>query len=171
MALRLHVNRLSRTTFVMTRNNKRQARWESSNGDGFRHVLVPTDLTDRTAKAFDLALRLARRRRSRLTLLHVIQVVPGIEMGELAPFYEKLDKRARTKMATFASRAPREIPVRIEVVYGARAESIISVARKRRVDLIVLASHRVNPVMVGRDWGTISYKVGILAPCPVLLVK
>jgi len=23
----------------------------------------------------------------------------------------------------------------------------------------------------GRDWGTISYKVGILAKCPVLLIK
>ena len=39
------------------------------------------------------------------------------------------------------------------------------------VDLIVLASHRVNPSMVNRDWGTISYKGGILAQCPVLLVK
>jgi universal stress protein A len=38
-------------------------------------------------------------------------------------------------------------------------------------DLIVLASHRVNPSAVDRDWGTISYKVGILAQCPVLLVK
>ena len=39
------------------------------------------------------------------------------------------------------------------------------------VDLIVLASHRVNPSIVNRDWGTISYKVGILAQCHVLLVK
>ena len=36
---------------------------------------------------------------------------------------------------------------------------------------IVLASHRVNPSKVNRDWGTISYKVGLLAQCPVLLVK
>ena len=36
---------------------------------------------------------------------------------------------------------------------------------------VVLASHRVNPSRVNRDWGTISYKEGILAQCPVLLVK
>jgi universal stress protein A len=45
------------------------------------------------------------------------------------------------------------------------------VAKARRADLIVLASHPVNPAMLGRDWGTISYKVGILAQCAVLLVK
>jgi nucleotide-binding universal stress UspA family protein len=57
------------------------------------------------------------------------------------------------------------------VVYGRRAEEIVKYASANNVDLIVLASHRVNPSMVNRDWGTISYKVGILAQCPVLLVK
>jgi universal stress protein A len=47
----------------------------------------------------------------------------------------------------------------------------VRTAAALRADLIVLPSHRVNPSMVGRDWGTISYKVGILAQCPVLLVK
>ena len=155
----------------MVRKNKQRAAGDPRSGADFRRVLVPTDLTDRTAKAYELAIRLARRGGSRITLLHVVQAIPGIAMEELEPFYEKLGKRARKRMAQFAARAPHDIDVRIEITCGARAESIISVAKKRRVDLIVLASHRVNPVMVGRDWGTISYKVGILAPCPVLLVK
>ena len=57
------------------------------------------------------------------------------------------------------------------MVYGRRAEDIVNFAAANGVDLIVLASHRVNPSRVNRDWGTISYKVGILAQCPVLLVK
>ena len=56
-------------------------------------------------------------------------------------------------------------------MYGKRAEQIVDFAAAHAVDLIVLASHRVNPTMVNRDWGSISYKVGILAQCPVLLVK
>jgi universal stress protein A len=156
----------------MKRTNKRgAASSRHETGKPFRHVLVPTDLTDRTIKAFDLADRLAGRERSRITLLHVIQVIPGIAIHELEPFYKKLERRARTKMADLARRASRDTDVRVEIAYGVRAESIISIAKKRHVDLIVLASHRVNPVMVGRDWGTLSYKVGILAPCPVLLVK
>jgi nucleotide-binding universal stress UspA family protein len=57
------------------------------------------------------------------------------------------------------------------IVRGRRAEEIVKYAAANEVDLIVLASHRVNPSAVDRDWGTISYKVGILAQCPVLLVK
>ena len=57
------------------------------------------------------------------------------------------------------------------LVRGRPAEEIVKYATSNEVDLIVLASHRVNPSLVNRDWGTISYKVGILAQCPVLLVK
>jgi universal stress protein A len=57
------------------------------------------------------------------------------------------------------------------LVRGRRAEEIVKYAEAHEVDLIVLASHRVKPSLVDRDWGTISYKVGILAQCPVLLVK
>jgi len=57
------------------------------------------------------------------------------------------------------------------IVRGRRAEEIVKYAAANEVDLVVLASHRVNPSLVDRDWGTISYKVGILAQCPVLLVK
>jgi nucleotide-binding universal stress UspA family protein len=138
----------------------------------FRRILVPTDLTDRTVKAQDLAVQLAAGGPSRITLLHVVETVPGLGFGELRSFYQKLEAKAEEKMAALARRvATKEIAVKAEVAYGPRAETIIKVATARHADLIVLASHRVNPSMVGRDWGTISYKVGILAQCPVLLVK
>jgi nucleotide-binding universal stress UspA family protein len=136
----------------------------------FRHLLVPTDLTDRTGRAFDLALLLAGDA-GQIRLLHVIQTIPGIALGELKPFYARLEARARKKMTAMARRAPEGVTVRVEIAAGQRAESIVKVATARGADLIVLASHRVNPSMVNRDWGTISYKVGILAQCPVLLVK
>jgi universal stress protein A len=75
-------------------------------------------------------------------------------------------------MARLKQRAG-QLPVNVdeEILYGRRAEEIVGFAGRTGVDLIVLASHKVNPSIVGRDWGTISYKVGILAQCPVLLVK
>jgi hypothetical protein len=39
------------------------------------------------------------------------------------------------------------------------------------VELIVLSSHRVDLQNPGAGWGTMSYKVGILSQCPVLIVK
>lgn len=150
---------------------ERKAR-RTSASVGFRRILIPTDLTDRTTKALDLGLRLAQRDRSQVTLLHVIETVRGLRFDELKPFYRQLEKRSRAKMATFARRsAAKGVRVAQAIVYGARAEEIVKVAGRQRADLIVLASHRVKPFMVGRDWGTISYKVGLLAQCPVLLVK
>jgi nucleotide-binding universal stress UspA family protein len=138
----------------------------------FRHILVPADLTERTEKALQLASKLASSDRARITLLHVIETIDGVQFDELKPFYERMERKARTTMTALTRRAPEgAVHAESAVVYGRRAEEIVSYARANGVDLIVLASHRVNPSMVNRDWGTISYKVGILAQCPVLLVK
>jgi universal stress protein A len=143
----------------------------AASGAPFRHIVVPTDLTDRTERAVELSFKLSGSR-SRLTLLHVVQTVPGLPFNDLRPSYEKLRDRAARKMAAIVKRVtPSGVGVDIKIVYGPRAETIVKTATAMGADLIVLPSHRVNPTMVGRDWGTISYKVGILAQCPVLLVK
>ena len=109
---------------------------------------------------------------SRITLIHVIETIDGMRFDELRAFYRRLEKKARIAMTQLARRvAEGGIQVESAVVYGRRAEEIVNFAAAHDVDLIVLASHRVNPSRVNRDWGTISYKVGILAQCPVLLVK
>ena len=136
---------------------------------GFDHVLVPTDLTDRTEKALQLAAKLAA---SRITLVHVIQTIEGLRFDELKRFYARLEKKVRAEMSRLGRRVPEGSALVVyAVMYGRRAEGIVKFAAASDVDLIALASHRVNPSMANRDWGTISYKVGILAQCPVLLVK
>jgi universal stress protein A len=136
----------------------------------FRHILVPTDLTKRTDKALQLAARLADSEASRITLVHVVETIDGTQFDELKSFYQRLERKARAAMAGLAQRAAAR---RLDsaLAYGRRAEEIVKFAAANEVDLIVLASHRVRPSGIDRDWGTISYKVGILAQCPVLLVK
>ena len=138
----------------------------------FRHILVPTDLTDRTEKALELAGQLALPGAARVTLLHVIETIQGLPLDEVRPFYERLERKARSAMDSLTTRAGDAAPaVARVIVRGRRAEEIVKYAAGNEVDLIVLASHRVKPSRVDRDWGTMSYKVGILAQCPVLLVK
>jgi hypothetical protein len=43
--------------------------------------------------------------------------------------------------------------------------------RRNQVDFIVLASHTVETSRPGHGWSTLSYKIGVLARCSVLLVK
>ena len=151
---------------------KARSKANAKRGPRFHHVLVPTDLTERTEKSLQLANTLAALDTSRITLVHVIETIEGLRFGELRPFYRRLEKKAQTAMTRLARRVGTGVAqVDSAVAYGRRAEEIVNFAAAHDVDLIILASHRVNPSRVNRDWGTISYKVTILAQCPVLLVK
>lgn len=136
----------------------------------FRHILVPTDLTNRTWQAIDLATQL---RPARLTLLHVIETIPGADPAEFELFYRGLEKRAQTRLRSLADRCAKKgrKPSMQALAYGRRADEIVRFARNNNVDLIVLVSHKVDASETGPILGTISYKVGVLARCPVLLIK
>jgi universal stress protein A len=44
-------------------------------------------------------------------------------------------------------------------------------ADEQEVDLLLLSSHQVDRDHPALGWGTISYRIAIMARCPVLLVK
>lgn len=136
----------------------------------FRRILVPVDLTVRGKRALDVALTIAASGSTDVTLLHVIETVPGLGFKELAPFYRKLARKATARMAAMARRAA-GTDVAQRIAYGARVEEIVRFAAATDTDLIVLASHRLRSADRRPDWGTISYQVGLLARCAVLLVK
>ena len=138
----------------------------------FRHILVPIDLSERTDRAVDMARSLGEPGRARVTLFHVIETIAGAEYDEFRPFYRELEGRASRHLAALASRFEgSDLEVGRTVVFGKPAEEIIRFAVDHRVDLIVLASHKVDVSRPGHGWGTLSYKIGVLAPCPVMLVK
>lgn len=138
----------------------------------FRHILVPVDLSDRNERTLATALDLARSNRARVTLLHVVHRVPGLAVRDLRGLYQRLERTSRRRLQQAARRfAAAGLPVRCRVIIGEPAREIVATTTRTRVDLIVMGSHRVDPARRGRGWGTISYKVGILCQCPVMLVK
>lgn len=138
----------------------------------FHHILIPTDLTDRTARTIDALEGLLGDRSVKVSLLHVIEEIPETNLEEFREFYADLETRSLTKLGSLASRfGERATDIAQEVVYGHPAPAIVQFAEANGVDLIALASHAVDTTRPGRVWGTLSYKIGILAACPVLLVK
>ena len=138
----------------------------------FKRILVPIDLSDRNERTLRVALAVARQNRARVILLHVIQSVPDVHVGELRDFYERLEVSSVEKLTRAARRfMARRVRVDTEVFVGEPAREIVRLAARRRVDLIVMGSHTVRPGRPAAGWGTISYKVGIFCRCPVLLVK
>lgn len=139
----------------------------------FRNILVPSDFTEKSLHAAGIALQLARlHEEAEVTLLHVIETIEGAEYDEFADFYEKLHKRAAGNMKKLVkSLGPEASAAKTAIVFGKRAPEIINFINEHQVDLVVLGSHKIDPQKAPEDLGTISYKVGIFSPCPVLMVK
>ena len=139
----------------------------------FTHILVPLDLTARNLRAVEVARQIAGPRGARVTLLHVIQRLEGIPVRELRDFYARLQKRAQTRLRFAAQRLARDRIEASQMVFiGSPVRDIVRHAAANRVDLIVMSSHAVRQPASSRDgFGTTSYRVALLCPCPILLVK
>ena len=138
----------------------------------FRRVLVPVDFTNRSLRTVRAAAKVAATTAAKTTLLHVIERIDDDESGALDGFYRKLEKSAREKMRPFLEPfAAKGLEVRAEILYGKPVAEILRFAEANRADLIVMSSHKLPLRHSGESWGTVSYKVGILSRCPVLLVK
>lgn len=137
----------------------------------FRNILVPVDITPKNRRALEVARDLAIASGGSITLLHVIETL-DLPFEELKAFYDRLQERATRDMEELSGPL-READVSFQghVLYGERDRKIVEFATREGADLIVLDSHRVEPGRPGRGIATLSYRVAILAPCPVLLVK
>jgi nucleotide-binding universal stress UspA family protein len=137
----------------------------------FQKVLMPVDLSDRHAQALQVVADLAQAG-AEVTLLHVIEVIPGLSMEEEKDFYARLETSARRHLDRLGGQlGQRKVKWCAETVYGQRGPDILRYAREAGTDLIVLTSPRPDPEHPAAGWGSLSHKIGLLSACPVLLVK
>ena len=138
----------------------------------FKRILVPLDLSARHKRTIDTARDLAELHHARVILLHVVQRIPDVAASELRAFYRRLERVSARRLGRVAGRlTARGLPVGVTVCIGEPAREIVKTAASKRVDLIVMGSHKVSPGPPANGWGTTSYKVGIFCRCPILLVK
>jgi universal stress protein A len=138
----------------------------------FERILVPVDLTDKSLKAVDMAYDFASSLGAEVVLLHVIETIEQLTFDELRSFYDRIENSARKGLREFSERfVANKLRVDQRVIYGHRVKQIIEFAIENRIDLIIMASHRIDPDRPGHDWSSISYTVAILSPTPVLLAK
>src|SRR5436190_17811894 len=138
----------------------------------FQRILVPVDLSDKSLTAVDVAYDMAAQWDSEVTLLHVIETVEHVAFEEMKDFYARLETSAQTGLQECAERfTMNDMRVNQVVIYGHRTEQIVDFAIKNDIDLIITASHRIDPDRPGHDWSSISYAVAIMSPCPVLPLK
>lgn len=138
----------------------------------FQHVLVPVDLSPKNKQTLEIAVKVASLEKGKVTLLHVIELIADTSFEEFGEFYTKLEQKAQEELEKMV--APYEgsgLKIERVIVFGNRTEEILKFGESQAVDLMVMNSHKVNLSDPVQGWGTISYKIGILAQCPVMLVK
>jgi nucleotide-binding universal stress UspA family protein len=138
----------------------------------FQQILLPLDLTDRHQRALDIAAELAAQDKAAITLLHVIETIAGLSMEEEKGFYQRLEHAARSHLDRWGKQLrDHGVASRADVRYGHRAAECVRYAREIAADLIILTAPPIDPANPGIGLASMSYKIGILSPCPVLLAK
>jgi nucleotide-binding universal stress UspA family protein len=138
----------------------------------FKKIVLPVDLTDKHQQALDVAAELAGQSGGEVTLLHVIETIPGLTMDEEKEFYDRLERNARTHLDRLGNRlAKRKIAWRAKILYGQRAPECVNYAAEAATELIILTAPRIDPSAPSSGWGSMSFKIGILSQCPILMVK
>ena len=144
----------------------------------FKHLLVPTDGSELSEAAIQMAVTLAKESGAKVTGLHVIPefhvLAYGVEM--LADTEERFIQVTRQHAEDFLSviaKAAGQMGVECDTVATTHAhahEAIISIAAQRNCDLIVMASHGrggMRALLIGSE----TQKVLTHSPIPVLVVR
>jgi nucleotide-binding universal stress UspA family protein len=132
----------------------------------YRRILVPTDLSPASRRAFPLAALLARRFESEVLALHVAQVEAPRNLMGVSHAVEGSPSEA--EVARYLERDFRDVRVTPRVLIGAAWNAIVETARAERVDLIVMSTHghdSLSDSLIGSH----AERVVRHAPCPVLI--
>jgi nucleotide-binding universal stress UspA family protein len=144
----------------------------------FRKLLMPVDGSEGARRAVRVAGELAEKFDAAITLLHVVEIRPGLMAGgEVAGMVgaEALVEQGyeQAKQILADARADLALPaerVTEEVLSGHPAETICRTAKQGDYDLIVVGSRGLSQV-AAFFLGSVSDRVSHHAPCSVLIVR
>ena len=134
----------------------------------YKNILVPVSLDDdRDIKgAIEVARTLADED-GEITLLHVVEHIPGYAITYLSPEYiSERRKAVVTELEAMAANIPNGIGV---VVTGHSGRTILDYSYKNDVDCIIVASHR--PGMQDMLLGSTATQVVRHAACAVHVIR
>lgn len=143
-----------------------------------KKILYPTDFSEYADHARMYVVDMAKAFNSKVLLMHTIQAPSHYEVAynyELAisveEIGEKRQKAADAKIAEIAESIRAEgVEVETLITLGSAFVDVVSTARKREIDLIILSTHGwgfIKHVLMGSTAERVVRK----APCPVLTVR
>jgi nucleotide-binding universal stress UspA family protein len=146
-----------------------------------KHILVPTDGSKLSLRAVSHATALAKATEARITGLYVMAPYSPAMYGEAALYvpdmsrkrYEDLARREADKALEALARAAKAAGVTVKGIVTTHVspwDGIVRIARAKKCDLIVMASHG-RKGLAGLVLGSETTKVLTHSKVPVLVVR
>ncbi|GBH33427.1 MAG: universal stress protein [Nitrosopumilus sp.] len=142
----------------------------------FQNILVPFDLSDQSTRAFKMALDVAKKYQSKVTLLTCIEgdawhhkYYDSRADNELIKKQSKVAKKYVEKLESLAEKN-NVVAKSVIITSKSVVNDIVTFAKTRKHDLIVIGSHGrtgFDKVLLGSVANGVSQKTR----CPVLIVK
>ncbi len=111
----------------------------------FRRILVPTDFTETSDRALDLALDLAARVDGSVTVMHSYEIpVIGFPDGALvatADIATRIAEVSRRALEGIVAKRRGKVPIESVLREGVAWEEINAQAEEMRADLIIVGTH------------------------------
>lgn len=134
------------------------------------HILVPHDFGDAAERALSVALGLAEKFGSRLTLLHAYEIPLFGYPAAMAASFEIGFRLAEETLKRIASRARQSnVAVQTALRQGAAWQEIVGAVERLHADLVVMGTQGrrgIHRALIG----SVAEKVVRCAQCPVLTV-
>ena len=143
------------------------------NGGRFRRVLFATDLSVDSATAAPYAVSSAQENHARLVLLHVMRHPETRDREEKDRFELSVAEAIHQMYDSVQKDVELYYPPEVVVEYGDAAERIVTAARERHADLIVLGVHDAAGHIGAATHleRATAHRVVSHAHCPVLTVR
>jgi nucleotide-binding universal stress UspA family protein len=139
----------------------------------FKTILCGTDFTERSYTALEYALRFARLADGVLIVAHFVHVPSGefYAGGEWPRTFEEARSRARKMLEELHTARLEGYPkTQLVVDIGTPAELLLQLAKDKRADVVVTATHGRSE-LADLIMGSTAEKLIRHAPCPVFVVR
>jgi len=142
----------------------------------FQNILVPVDLSTQSTRAFKVALDIAKKRNSKITILTCLELDASHHLYyEARPSPQQIKKQTKVvkkyfeKLESLAEKNNISLKSKI-LISGSAVNNIVTFAKSQKHDLVVIGSHGrtgFDKLLLGSVANGVSQKT----KSPVLIVK
>jgi nucleotide-binding universal stress UspA family protein len=139
-----------------------------------KKILCPTDFSEASKRALDLAVPIAEKFDAQIYLVHVVPVIPHVAPSPTyhfdVPEYQRLLRSDAERELQSVAKSLSPVKTHQILRDGSAADEILKAAEENQVDLIVISTAGASG-WEHAVFGSVAEKVVRRAGCPVLTIR